>query len=102
MPPRRTIDMAPPRGRRNVGLSPFRSVAWTVTKRYARRQEIARIAAITHARGAAMTTTFDKREEGVEKQFAHDEELKFKATARRGRLLGLWAAQQLGLSGTAA
>src|SRR5437764_6130548 len=47
-------------------------------------------------------TTFDKREEGFEKQFAHDEELKFKATARRGRLLGLWAAQQLGLSGTAA
>ena len=49
-----------------------------------------------------MTTTFDKREEGFEKQFAHDEELKFKATARRDRLLGLWAAQQLGLSGDAA
>jgi hypothetical protein len=47
-------------------------------------------------------TTFDKREEGFEKQFAHDEELKFKATARRDRLLGLWAAQQLGLTGTAA
>jgi len=30
-------------------------------------------------------TTFDKREEGFEKQFAHDEELKFKATARRNR-----------------
>jgi hypothetical protein len=49
-----------------------------------------------------MTTTFDKREEGFERQFAHDEELKFKATARRDRLLGLWAAQQLGLTGTAA
>jgi hypothetical protein len=49
-----------------------------------------------------MTTTFDKREEGFEKQFAHDEELKFKATARRDRLFGLWAAQQLGLAGTAA
>jgi len=49
-----------------------------------------------------MTTTFDKREEGFEKQFAHDEELKFKATARRNRLLGLWGAQQLGLTGTAA
>jgi hypothetical protein len=48
-----------------------------------------------------MTTTFDKREEGFEKQFAHDEELKFKATARRDRLLGMWAAQQLGLTGTA-
>jgi hypothetical protein len=44
-------------------------------------------------------TTFDKREEGFEKQFAVDEELRFKATARRNRLLGLWAAQKLGLSG---
>jgi len=49
-----------------------------------------------------MTTTFDKREEGFENQFAHDEELKFKATARRDRLLGLWAAEKLGLSGPAA
>src|SRR5437588_9699694 len=47
-------------------------------------------------------TTFDKREEGVEKQFAVDEELRFKATARRNKLLGLWAAQKLGLSGTEA
>jgi len=37
-------------------------------------------------------TTFDKREDAFEKQFAHDEELKFKATARRNKLLGLWAA----------
>ena len=44
-------------------------------------------------------TTFDKREEGFEKQFAHDEELKFKATARRNKLLGLWAAEKLGLGG---
>lgn len=44
-------------------------------------------------------TTFDKREEGFEKQFAHDEELKFKATARRNRMLGMWAAEKLGLSG---
>src|SRR3954462_2136510 len=44
-------------------------------------------------------TTFDKREEGFEKQFAHDEELKFKATARRDRLLGLWVAEKLGLTG---
>jgi len=35
-------------------------------------------------------TTFDKREEGFEKQFAHDEELRFKAMARRNKLLGLW------------
>jgi hypothetical protein len=44
-------------------------------------------------------TTFDKREEGFEKQFAVDQELKFKATARRNKLLGLWAAGKLGLSG---
>jgi hypothetical protein len=44
-------------------------------------------------------TTFDKREEGFEKKFAIDEELKFKANARRNRLLGLWAASKLGLSG---
>jgi hypothetical protein len=47
-------------------------------------------------------TTFDKREEGFEKQFAHDEELRFKATARRNKFLGLWAAQKLGLSGAEA
>src|SRR3954470_12217525 len=47
-------------------------------------------------------TTFDKREEGFEKQFAHDEELKLKAMARRNKLLGLWAAEKLGLSGPAA
>ncbi|MGA6932490.1 MAG: DUF1476 domain-containing protein, partial [Pseudolabrys sp.] len=46
-----------------------------------------------------MTTTFDKREEGFEKQFAHDEELRFKATARRNKMLGLWAAGILGKSG---
>jgi hypothetical protein len=47
-------------------------------------------------------TTFDKREEGFEKQFAVDEELKFKAQARRNRLLGLWVAEKLGISGDAA
>lgn len=44
-------------------------------------------------------TTFDKREEGFEKKFAHDEELRFKATARRNKLLGLWAAALLGKMG---
>lgn len=44
-------------------------------------------------------TTFDKREEAFEKQFAHDEELRFKATARRNKMLGLWAAEKLGLAG---
>jgi hypothetical protein len=47
-------------------------------------------------------TTFDKREEGFEQQFAHDEELKFKATARCNKMLGLWAADKLGLKGAEA
>ena len=47
-------------------------------------------------------TTFDKREQGFEAKFAHDEEFMFKATARSNKLLGLWAAGQLGLSGDAA
>lgn len=47
-------------------------------------------------------TTFDKREEGFEKKFALDEELQFKAAARRNKLVGLWAAEKLGLSGAEA
>jgi hypothetical protein len=43
--------------------------------------------------------SFEDREKGFERKFAHDEELKFKATARRNRLLGLWAAEQMGISG---
>ena len=46
-------------------------------------------------------TTFSDREKSFEKKFAMDEELKFKAEARRNRLLGQWAAGKLGLSGTA-
>jgi hypothetical protein len=45
-------------------------------------------------------TTFDDRKDAFEKKFAHDEELRFKATARRNKLLGLWAAGQLGHTGT--
>jgi hypothetical protein len=41
-------------------------------------------------------TTFDKRKEAYESKFARDEELRFKATARRNRLLGQWAAEKLG------
>jgi len=52
--------------------------------------------------GTQAMTTFDKREEGFEKKFALDEEQKFKAEARRNKLLGLWAAGQLGMSGDAA
>jgi len=44
-------------------------------------------------------TTFEDREKGYERKFALDEELKFKATARRNKLLGLWAAQQMGITG---
>ena len=47
-------------------------------------------------------TTFDKREEGFEKKFAHDEELRFKANARRNKLLGMWAAEKMGVTGPAA
>jgi hypothetical protein len=47
-------------------------------------------------------TTFDKREEGFEKKFALDEEQKFKAMARRNKLLGLWAAEKMGLTGAEA
>lgn len=41
----------------------------------------------------------DDRERGFERKFAFDEELRFKATARRNKLFGLWAAKQLGRSG---
>lgn len=44
-------------------------------------------------------TTFDKREDAYEAKFARDEELRFKAEARRNKLLGLWAAEKLGKSG---
>jgi hypothetical protein len=47
-------------------------------------------------------TTFDGREKDFEARFKHDQELQFKVTARRNRLLGLWAAQRMGLSGQAA
>lgn len=42
---------------------------------------------------------FQKRQEGFESKFARDEELRFKASARRNKLLGLWAAELMGLSG---
>ncbi len=42
---------------------------------------------------------FDDRENAFENKFAHDQELEFKAVARRNKLLGLWAAELMGLSG---
>ncbi len=44
-------------------------------------------------------TLFNDREDAFERQFAHDEQLRFKATARRNKLFGLWAAEQLGKTG---
>ena len=46
-------------------------------------------------------TTFDDREKGYEKKFAHDAELKFKAESRRNKMLAEWAGAKLGLSGAA-
>ncbi len=43
--------------------------------------------------------SFKDRKEGFERKFAHDEELRFKAMARRNKLLGLWAAEKLGKTG---
>jgi hypothetical protein len=59
-------------------------------------------AALSKPHWGEVMTTFDKREEAFEQRFAHDEELRFKATARRNKLLGLWAAEQLGLKGAEA
>jgi hypothetical protein len=47
-------------------------------------------------------TTFDKREKDFEARFKHDQEFRFKVTARRNRLLGLWAAERMALAGEAA
>ena len=45
---------------------------------------------------------FERRKKGFEEKFAHDEEMRFKADARRNKLLGLWAAEKLGKTGDAA
>jgi hypothetical protein len=47
-------------------------------------------------------STFDKREESFEKTFVHEEELHFRAEARRNKLLGLWVAEKLGKTAEAA
>ena len=49
-----------------------------------------------------MAGSFDKREKSFEAKWAHDEELRFKTFARRNKLLGVWAAGEMGLSGAAA
>jgi hypothetical protein len=47
-------------------------------------------------------STFDKRRDGFEREFTFEQERKFRAEARRNKLLGLWAAEKLGLTGDAA
>ena len=47
-------------------------------------------------------STMDDREKGFERKFAHDAEMQFKAEARRNKLLGLWAAEHMGMTGDAA
>ena len=47
-------------------------------------------------------STFDDREKGFERKFAHDAEMQFRAEARRNKLLGLWAAEKMGITGDAA
>jgi hypothetical protein len=49
--------------------------------------------------GASLMADMNDRKDAFENKFAHDEELKFKATARRNKLLGLWAAEKIGKSG---
>ncbi len=44
---------------------------------------------------------FDNREKAFENKFAHDADLKFKAEARRNKMLGAWAAAKLGMTGDA-
>jgi hypothetical protein len=53
-------------------------------------------------RGRSTMTTFDEREKDFETRYKHDQELQFKVKARRNRLLGLWAAERMGLTGDAA
>ena len=45
-------------------------------------------------------SSFEEREKGFEKKFAHDQDLKFKAEARRNKMIGEWAADKLGLAGS--
>jgi hypothetical protein len=47
-------------------------------------------------------TTFDERERAYEKKFAMDEDIRFKVTVRRNKLLGLWAAEKMSISGNEA
>lgn len=49
-------------------------------------------------KGTSQMTTFDDRERAFETKYARDEEMQFRVTARRNRLLGQWAAKKMGLT----
>jgi hypothetical protein len=55
---------------------------------------------LSPTKGDAVMTAFDDREKAFENKFKLDEELRFKAMARRAKLLGQWAAEQMGLAGS--
>jgi hypothetical protein len=67
-----------------------------------RHMQISTAAIRSAIEGDRTMPSFADREKEFEARFRHDEELRFKATARRNHLFGLWAAQQLGLLGDAA
>src|SRR5947209_4047942 len=55
-----------------------------------------------HRHGCRTMAAFDEREKDFEARYKHDQELQFKVKARRNKLLGLWAAERIGLKGDAA
>src|SRR5215207_8950663 len=93
-------------------VSGFRGIKREQTGESSRPRGLPRIVAWRSRRAPYMSrlttgetrpmTTFDDRKDTFERKFAHDEELRFKATARRNKLLGLWAADKLGKSGAEA
>jgi hypothetical protein len=73
---------------------------WSVPARHPIwRRRVSQSRSSPARKGLYRMTTFDQRKDAFENKFAHDEELRFKATARRNKLLGLWAAEKLGKDG---
>lgn len=66
-----------------------------------RLEGIARVGIITNGNESLMNS-FDDREKAFESKFAHDDQVQFKVAARRNKLLGLWAADLMGITGDAA
>lgn len=73
-------------------------MAWT---RHERNQFDGCVNALEHAKMEIIMTSFDNREKAFENKFAHDQDLKFKAEARRNKWLAEWAGAKLGITGTA-